>query len=58
MKSYKQAVTELLEQITSPNDEQLALMDYIRGILEQYHITQLNKDTVSECLGRIWILNK
>ena len=52
----KQSTLELLEQITSPNDEQQALIDHIMGLLEQ-PLTWVSKDTISKCLGRIWILN-
>jgi len=50
-------MNELLEQITDPNPEQSALMDYVRRLSEQ-PATWVNKQIISECIGRIWILNK
>ena len=53
----KIATLELLEQITDPNNEQIALMDYVKELLN-LPATRTNRQIISECMGRIWILIK
>ncbi len=51
------AVLNLLSHITSPTDEQVALMKYVRGIIDEPY-TEANRQIIEDCLGRTLMLIK